>query len=281
MSDCKGGTLFQLDSQRLQTVAGMVAILHGPSVDDGVCMEIGYAAYLGVPVVALTTDFQTYGLREDGPTTAFPDPLLEALLTDIVRSARLGPCRERPSRDRFTAFLGRNLAPLRPAARLVVERLLSQSCAGRERRPSPTIVRSADTRRAFIEPSPYQRPGSSDAVRELLCSRGWEVETARRWDIPEGLNQTELHERALADWSELADAELLVADVNGPETPPGAALLIGASVAAGRRILAAYQDRSFTFASGREVNFRNLMIQYAITGRFQSVGELAKLLDER
>ncbi|WP_245689349.1 ATP-binding protein [Streptomyces chattanoogensis] len=55
----------------------------------------------------------------------------------------------------------------------------------------------------------------------------------------------------------------LLADVSGPETPPGTALLIGAAAASGVRI-AAFQPRpTFTHAHGREPNWRNLMIQYA------------------
>ena len=72
----------------------------------------------------------------------------------------------------------------------------------------------------------------------------------------------------------------MVVDVNGPETPPGAALLIGASPADGRPVFAAYEDRSFTFAPGREANYRNLMVQYAITEQFQSLDGLANLFED-
>ncbi|MFJ9034650.1 hypothetical protein ACIRQP_40660 [Streptomyces sp. NPDC102274] len=68
---------------------------------------------------------------------------------------------------------------------------------------------------------------------------------------------------ALADLTAVCSAARLLADVSGPETPSGAALLIGAAAARGVRI-AAFQPRpSFTHAHGREPNWRNLMIQYA------------------
>lgn len=44
------------------------------SLDDGVCMEIGYAAALGVPIVMLTTDFQIYGTAEHGAHCTFLMP---------------------------------------------------------------------------------------------------------------------------------------------------------------------------------------------------------------
>ena len=57
--ECKGRRLFDMDCERLRRIDGMIAILHGPSLDDGVCMEIGFAVARGVPVVILTTDFQS------------------------------------------------------------------------------------------------------------------------------------------------------------------------------------------------------------------------------
>lgn len=68
---------------------------------------------------------------------------------------------------------------------------------------------------------------------------------------------------ALADLTAVCSAARLLADVSGPETPPGTALLIGAAAASGISI-AAFQPRpTFTHAHGREPNWRNLMIQYA------------------
>src|ERR1022692_2697979 len=67
VADCKGRRLFELDEDRLRRIDGMLALLHGPSLDDGLCMEVGYAVARGIPVVVLTTDFQTYGPDSGGP----------------------------------------------------------------------------------------------------------------------------------------------------------------------------------------------------------------------
>ena len=61
-----------MDCERLRRIDGMIAVLHGPSLDDGVCMEIGFAVARGVPVVILTTDFETFGPRADGPASSSP-----------------------------------------------------------------------------------------------------------------------------------------------------------------------------------------------------------------
>lgn len=278
VSECKGRILFELDSERLQALTGMIAILHGPSLDDGVCMEIGYARRLGVPVVVLTTDFQTYSTHEDGPALEFPDPLVDAVATEIIRVPSLSRPVRRADADRFRIFLDRNVTPLRAAARSAADQLLAHGSRDRaDRAPPEPTVRC----RAFIEPSPYRRLESWEPIADLLDSHGWEVHAACRWGTPPEASQAETLSRARRDWDAHDRASLLIADVNGPEAPPGAALLIGASTAAGRPVFAAYEDRSFTFAPGREVNFRNLMIQYAIAERFRSLNDLAKLLDRR
>ncbi|MFJ9034651.1 nucleoside 2-deoxyribosyltransferase [Streptomyces sp. NPDC102274] len=118
VAEVKGRRLFELDRDRLGRLDAMVAVLHGPSLDDGVCMEIGYAAAAGIPVIVLTTDFQTYSLTESGPGLEFPDPLLQAVATRIVRVARLGApaLPSAPVHSRFTGFRSRNAPrPVQPS----------------------------------------------------------------------------------------------------------------------------------------------------------------------
>jgi nucleoside 2-deoxyribosyltransferase len=268
---CKGRRLYELDRERLHRIDGMLALLHGPSLDDGVCMEIGYAAALGIPVVALTTDFQTYGLASDRSACAFPDPMLNVVLTEVVRVHRLAPPPGH-SPDRFAAFLHRNLQPVRAAADQAITALL--------RAQPRTAVRHGSTvqRRAFIEPSPYlARDLWHDAAR-LLTARGWDVHLPTRFQLTDA---AEPSVAARADWAMSRNAGLTLIDASGPETPPGAALIIGACAATGRPVLAADPGGWWTFADGREPNWRNLMIQYAISGRFTTISELAAMVGSR
>ncbi len=271
----KGERLFELDRERLRALDGMIAVVHGPSLDDGVCMEIGYARHLGTPVVLLTTDFQTYGLRDDAAQLAFPDPLLEAVVTDLIRVQRLGTSNAAAS-TRFEAFLECNIGPLRHAADTAVQALLGHPPPADV--PRATVVLPQPQRPvAFVEPSPYQPLHTCTDLAETLFTHGWEVYEARRLAATSA-PRDDLIAAAQADWAALATASLLVVDVNGAETPPGAAMLIGASSAAQRRILASCSDRSWTFAPGREPNFRNLMIQYSIAARFRTLDEFRHLL---
>jgi hypothetical protein len=54
--------------------------------------------------------------------------------------------------------------------------------------------------------------------------------------------------------------------------------MIGAAAAAGRTALAFQPVPAWTFAHGREPNWRNLMIQYAVGGVFTTAADLKALV---
>lgn len=260
IADVKGRRLFELDRERLRRINAMVAILHGPSLDDGVCMEIGYAWACGVPVVVLTTDFQTYSLTENGPRLEFPDPLIEAAATRVIRLPRLGPsiaASESGTASRFTVFRERNLVQAASALDTAVEALLELPAAARYQ-PCPPVRLPV-----FVEPSSYS-PRSADHLVQACATAGHHIVGPQRFAAPEPVSA------ALADLTAAVGARRLLVDVSGPETPPGGALLIGAACAIGTPT-AAYACRTgFTHAIGREPNWRNLMIQYAVQARLDT-----------
>ncbi|WP_328437568.1 nucleoside 2-deoxyribosyltransferase [Streptomyces sp. NBC_00444] len=261
----KGRRLFELDRERLQALSGMIAVLHGPSVDDGVCMEMGYAAALNVPVVVMTTDFQTYSAEGDSSRWAFSDPLIETVAHRIIRVDRLGAPDPTDTRDRFSAFAARNQAQIDTAVAMSVEALLELAHS------LPVSTTShADKGAALIEPNPYTPHPA--ALLGTLQAAGHPCTIASRHQAPDPLAA------ARADWTTALQAEVLVADVSGPETPPGAALLIGAAAALHRRIAAYLPTATLTHAHGREPNWRNLMIQYAVGARLRDPQALAQWL---
>ncbi|MEO3810760.1 nucleoside 2-deoxyribosyltransferase [Sphaerisporangium sp. B11E5] len=253
VAEVKGRRLFELDRERLRTLDAMVALLHGPSLDDGVCMEIGYAVACGVPVVVLSTDFQTYSLSETGPHLEFPDPLIQAVATRIVRVPRLGrpPTPEPPAASRFAAFRSRNLSQVDSALDAAVEALLDLP-DGPEHQVSQSPFTSPSI---YVEASPYGVWG--DGLAETCRATGHTVTLPQRFNAPDPVAA------ALLDLTAACAATRLLADVSGPETPPGTALLIGAATARGVRTAAVHPRPTYTHAHGREPNWRNLMIQYA------------------
>jgi nucleoside 2-deoxyribosyltransferase len=270
-SDCKGRLLFELDCDRLRRSTGMIAVLHGPSLDDGVCMEIGFAAASGVPVVLVSTDFQEYAPRPGDPPLAFPDPLLEHLAASVIRAHRLGQPAGYTGTDRFRAFLGQNMAPVRTAAGQATAALL-KAVAEQQAASDRGVPHSQDL--VYLEPSPYLDDQAWAGLSDLLHARGWRIHIAERFKARADPNAA-----ARADWAAARAATVAVIDVRGPETPPGAALITGACAAAGKPVLAACSGTWHTLADGREPNWRNLMIQYAVTGRFSGIREFASALE--
>jgi nucleoside 2-deoxyribosyltransferase len=269
-ADCRGLSLCELDCEQLRQITGMIAILHGPSLDDGVCMEIGFAAALGVPVVIVSTDLQAYAPGPEGPEFSFADPLLDQIAVSVERVHRLGEWQAATGSDRFRAFLDQNLRQADDAATRAVEALLAGV------RPSlgvPPPVRRAP-RTAFIEPSPYIADGMWADVAAGLRLRGWTVRTAKRFQAG-----ADVIKAAAEDWAAILEADLAVVDARGPEAPPGAALITGACAANGRPVLAAHPGTWLTIAEDREPNWRNLMIQYSVAGRFGDISEFADALD--
>lgn len=269
VSDCKGRLLFDLDCDRLRRITGMITVLHGPSLDDGVCMETGFAAASGVPVVIVSTDFQTYAQYPAGPATSLPDPLLDHLAARVIRVHRLGPQARRASHDRLAAFLRQNLASASTAAGQAASALLEVT---REPARAPGVPRLPGL--ALIEPSPYFHDPAWEDVSTELTARGWKVHMAHR--LQPGADPVQA---ARSDWTAAMTASLAVVDARGPETPPGAALITGALTARGMPVLAACSAAPQTLADGREPNWRNLMIQYAVAARYSCPAELAAAMD--
>ncbi|MFI8811342.1 MULTISPECIES: nucleoside 2-deoxyribosyltransferase [unclassified Streptomyces] len=254
VAEVKGRRLFELDRERLSHLGTIIAILHGPSLDDGVCMEIGYAAASGVPVVVLTTDFQTYSMTEAGTHLEFPDPLLQAVATRIVRVDSLGtpPLPPAPGRSRFQDFQTRNVVQTNTALDAAVDALLTLPDDARLPACPPGTIGTP----VYVEASPYTAWGQ-DQLAKACVNAGHTVMAPQRFTASNPVAG------ALADLTAVRSAARLLVDVSGPETPPGTALLIGAALASGVKI-AAFQSRmTFTHAHGREPNWRNLMIQYA------------------
>ncbi len=269
VADVKGRMLFDLDTARLQQLSGMLAILHGPSLDDGVCLEIGYAAALGAPIVVVTTDFTTWALTEHEPELAFPDPLIEAIAGAVVRVPKLRPAPGNNTEDLYLGFSARNTAQLGHAVDNAVDRLLDLAQAAA---PSSAPVPRPRGDLVFCEPSPYLPSSDWQPITERLRTYGYQPVTSTRLNAHPALKAVRA---AAQDWVTAMAASVLVADVNGPETPPGAALLAGAFTALERPIHARHHRPVWSLASGREPNRRNLMIQYAIRHWFTDHPDLA------
>lgn len=70
LASLEADPIFQLDVQGVRTADAVVAVLDGADPDSGTCFECGLAYALGIPIVAVRTDFRGGG--DDLPGQRLP-----------------------------------------------------------------------------------------------------------------------------------------------------------------------------------------------------------------
>ncbi|RLE47162.1 hypothetical protein DRJ25_03155 [Candidatus Woesearchaeota archaeon] len=81
--------VFHGDLNRLQNLFASVASLNGPSFDDGIGVELGYAVAYQVPTIGVINDALVYHYSSREELTHLVDPLLDTYLGVIVSNMDL------------------------------------------------------------------------------------------------------------------------------------------------------------------------------------------------
>lgn len=266
----KGFYLFQEDVKRLQDLKSLVAILHGPGYDDGVCMEIGFAYRMGVPLVFLTTDFLTYSFGRDSKQFVMSDPLLEALNAKILQiSDPASEGTETPNHSKYQQFYNRNERSLDYAIDEAVGQVLS---VGNQQHVK--IPARANKKKVYMEVSPYGFTEHIDRFKHCVEKMGWEFYCSSRFTQAEVSTEEATHR----DLHEALESSILILDGNGPEVPIGSSVLAGISLAEKKKTILLYTGSQVTHAHGREENARNLMLLYGCSAMAQTPKQAEEML---
>jgi hypothetical protein len=250
----KGYYLFQCDVERLQKLSALVALLHGPSYDDGVCMEMGMAYVTGVPVVLLSTDFLTYSFAQDPQQFTFADPLLEILGASILHLSAPALEMRSQSVSSYQHFWRRNAVALQDTLQMTVDEVV-------QRLRSPMMLNLApppQQKLIYIELSPYGQSDFLTTMSRRIKQKGWACYIATRFQS----SCMQVEDAARQDLQMALKSTMLVLDGNGPEVPAGAAFLTGLGLAMKKPRFLYYAGIQITHAHGREENERNLMLLY-------------------
>jgi nucleoside 2-deoxyribosyltransferase len=77
-------TIFRVDVDGVRSAEAVVAVLDGADPDSGTCFECGLAYALGIPIVALRTDFRAGGDALPGQKLATINLMLAQASTRVV-----------------------------------------------------------------------------------------------------------------------------------------------------------------------------------------------------
>ncbi len=80
----EAGPIFQLDVDGVRSAEVIVAILDGADPDSGTCFECGLAFALGIPIVAVRTDFRAGGDALPGQRLPAINLMLSEAAAEIV-----------------------------------------------------------------------------------------------------------------------------------------------------------------------------------------------------
>jgi nucleoside 2-deoxyribosyltransferase len=83
-------TIFRLDIEGVRSADALVAILDGADADSGTCFECGVAHALGIPIIAVRTDFRAGGDALPGQRLPAINLMLSQSATAIVSACDPG-----------------------------------------------------------------------------------------------------------------------------------------------------------------------------------------------
>ena len=263
--DAKGKFLFDQDCRRLADLDLFVGILHGPSYDDGVCMEIGFAYALGNSILIMISDFLTYTWGDHTESSVFADPLFELVTTEVVRysspipkSSVNGPGSSKAAY--YQSFWQQNRAALDLTLDKTIRaarKLLSAP------KPGVTCSPGESENLIFVEISGLsteELPKWVSQVTATALEHGWDIYICKRHRASN--SRVETMDLAKEDLEMASKSKVLILDGNGAEVPSGSAMLVGYALAKQRETLLIYSAAQTTHARGREANARNLMLLY-------------------
>lgn len=262
----KGRLLYEKDRERLNNLALFIAFLHGPSYDEGVCMELGFASAVGAPTLTVTSDFISYGFEGDSEVFHLSDPLLELLSSKIVHLSEM-PQFENLPLNKYENFARRNSATLDLINEKICEAI---SLTSLNKRSLPTVAGDS----VYIDFGGGEYDHYEPLVEHLtskLRASGIPYYVAKRLQRN---SSTTTRIAAEEDLQAVKEASAYILGGSGSEVPAGAAAILGFANALERPSYLYYGGRQLTYAPGREPNARNLMVLYGATKIIQSVAEI-------
>lgn len=262
----KGFYIYEKDIERLNELDLIIAILHGPTYDDGVCFELGYAYAKNKKMILVTTDFLTYTFRNSPIIFNFTEPLLEVVKPTIFRITQPEQLNLNIKKSHYENFANKNEKSLTKLVSQVSKGIKNVSSATN----FPILHIEYDI---FIESVVNSQDSLIDCIKEIYAKKGYNIYSTTRFTNSDVVNNS------IIDIQAFYSSKVILLDVNGVETPNGSAFFEGMGRALNKKIILYYNKYQQTHAFGREPNYRNLMILYGADCIVSNQEELLTAID--
>jgi len=253
ISENKSKIIYDLDIQNLKKSGAIIGRLDGIAKDSGVCMEIGYAYSMGIPIGVFSTDF----ICESFPShIGCPDLDFDPIVTCI--STYQHHYKEMPNGEKLYEKQNQDLE------NYMVSDFIN------------TCLCEFDKLKTFINPPVYQTNNDllayvdiqggkyewakeeQNQIFQKLTSFGLQPMSASRYNI--GSN---VLFNAKVDLDNLLSSKLAIFSADNIEMDTGSAVLFGISVGLNIKTVLLYTSPVVLKGAGGQVMKQNLMIEQA------------------
>lgn len=296
VSDSRTRILYNLDMKRLKKVFAVVGSLDDPSKDDGICMELGYAACKGVPTLVIVNDFIWYVSRAFDNLSYVLDPVLIRLVGKLIHLNALPPSKSKHIDLLFSNmkkvkkdYYMRALFALRDTMKVVQQEV-------REMVISPEKYVTALPKQVEINrPSVYLEfeGGKYEWQREYMNKLS-NILRKHKYVVLQSLRHNPSQQKRIygnygknavrklgeIDITSAISADVIVTCGDGSEVDGGTAAIQGLARSLSKKIIMYYSGNVETRAEGGHRMIRNLMLQYSADKVVYQIKHVVKAIED-
>lgn len=270
VEDNQTKNIFKEDIYRLDNTCLLVGFLDGLSKDEGICFEIGYAYGMGIPSLAILTDFFFREIKPKKLGEHLADPVIDRMLAKVIRRYKISN-----SGESFFNRLNNSISDLYSQIAIEFENLFLTSM-----QPATDYLVDEENIDFYIDFGggrfEWQRKLQNDLLQRFK-SRGYKVAISRRFE--EIYNERlVLNDAVEKDIINAARAHTVILTSDSIEMDPGTAAIQGFCRAKNKTIV--LYDSSLTNIVGDNGyrSSRNLMIDNSASQIVQNFEDLYLLI---
>jgi len=295
VSDQRTRIIYDLDMKRLERLFGIVGSLDDPSKDDGICMELGYAAAKRVPTLVAVNDFIWYTSREINELAYVLDPVLLRIIGKVIYENRLPPSVSKHKDIVFKDMLEvkrdyyrRSISALRNTMQSIlaeVYQMVMQPDSYVAVLPEPIQMKGTTVYLDFEGGKHEWQRSYMRHLHRLLSKKGYIVLESLR-HTPHYQKQTydDYGEGAIrilgeTDIIHALSSDIVITCADGPEVDGGTAAIQGLARALNKQIIMYYSGNLEIRGDGGHRMIRNLMLQYSANATVERLTHIPKTVD--